>query len=430
MNKIRAYSAVTALLVALSGTYDGPLSVVTPVHAASKEKVSAKVGKPLQQAQELMKKKKFSEAMAKVKEADAVSGKSDYDNFQINEFAAFININLKNYPEVLKAYTATLDSPYLDKAEQTKRMKVIAQLNYQMKDYAKAAQAGQRYIKAAGNDNEMQLLIGQAFYLQHDYANAAKSMRDAVAAAAKAGSKPKREWLALIMSSEFEQKNNDGLASALEEMLTYYPSPDDWAKRLQIAEQKFKGSTSNTQILQLYRLKLATGTLSDPAEYVELAELALEQGYPGEAQAALEKGIAAGVIKPGGEKDRNTRLLNTAKAQAVEDQKSLAQSETDTAKAPTGDPQVKLGEAYLSYGQYDKAIAAIQAGLAKGKVKYADEAQLSIGQALLAAGKKDEAKKAFAAPTEGSLAAELGHLWTIFADHGAGSPAAAAASAQ
>ena len=34
----------------------------------------------------------------------------------------------------------------------------------------------------------------------------------------------------------------------------------------------------------------------DPAEFLEMAQLAIGQGLPGEAQAVLEKGIAEGVF--------------------------------------------------------------------------------------------------------------------------------------
>ena len=50
---------------------------------------------------------------------------------------------------------------------------------------------------------------------------------------------------------------------------------------------------------------------------------------------------------------------------------------------PTGDSDVKLGAAYLSYGENDKAIEALQRGIGKGGVKDPDEAGLLLGIAYL-----------------------------------------------
>ena len=49
---------------------------LSSVHA--QESLRPEVGKPLQAAQELMKAQKYKEALAKIREADAVSGKTAY----------------------------------------------------------------------------------------------------------------------------------------------------------------------------------------------------------------------------------------------------------------------------------------------------------------------------------------------------------------
>src|SRR3990170_4747695 len=74
--------AAAALAAALlgGGAVTGALLPAT-VHA--QDAVRPEVGKPLQAAQELIRARKFEEALAKVREADAVGGKTANENFLI-----------------------------------------------------------------------------------------------------------------------------------------------------------------------------------------------------------------------------------------------------------------------------------------------------------------------------------------------------------
>jgi Flp pilus assembly protein TadD len=145
-----------------------------------------------------------------------------------------------------------------------------------------------------------------------------------------------------------------------------------------------------------------------------MAQLAMEQGLPGEAQATLEKAFANKKFTEPRDVDSNTRLLNTAKTQATADRASLAKQEAEALKDKTsGELDVKIGAAYLSYGQYPQAVAAIQRGIAEGKLKNPAEAQLLLGIAQLRAGSKDEAGKTFKDVKGDETLARLGSLWAL-----------------
>jgi hypothetical protein len=76
---------------------------------------------------------------------------------------------------------------------------------------------------------------------------------------------------------------------------------------------------------------------------------------------------------------------------------------------------VEVGAAYMSYGQADKAVTLIQAGIAKGGLKYPDEANLLLGMAQLhahdAAGAHRTFDKVSSSSNEGY--AQLGRLWVL-----------------
>src|SRR5258708_8518657 len=115
-----------------------------------------------------------------------------------------------------------------------------------------------------------------------------------------------------------------------------------------------------------------TNSMNADTDYIEMAQLLGDAALPGEAQAVLEKALSSGVIKDE-HKERTNRLLNSLKARADADRKGLASFDTEAAKNPAGELSVKLGEVYYGFGDYQKAVDSLTAGLQKGQIKHIDD---------------------------------------------------------
>jgi predicted Zn-dependent protease len=127
----------------------------------------------------------------------------------------------------------------------------------------------------------------------------------------------------------------------------------------------------------------------------------------------MEKGVAAKVLTD----DRSMRLLANAKATAAANQADRAKDLAAANAAPQGDGGtglVDIGERMIGEGKAKEAIAMIQAGMKK-PLKDANNAQIRLGQAYLAAGQKNEAKAAFAKVKAPEKDAMVAHLWTLAA---------------
>jgi tetratricopeptide (TPR) repeat protein len=179
-----------------------------------------------------------------------------------------------------------------------------------------------------------------------------------------------------------------------------------------MAKQPQKNDRSQ---LQLFRLMSEVDVLQQPSDYSEMAQLALEQGSPGEAQHTLEKAFQKNVFTDARLKDKNQRLLESAKKAAETDQASLPRVAKDADSAPTGDKLVGVGLAYLGYQQYDKAVEALNKGLTKGGVKNEAEARLLLGIAQLKASHKDDAITTFHAVKGDPTLEHLANLWSLHA---------------
>jgi hypothetical protein len=143
-----------------------------------------------------------------------------------------------------------------------------------------------------------------------------------------------------------------------------------------------------------------------------MAQLAIGQGLPGEAQAILDKGFQKGAFAAK-QKDQATQLLNEAKQAVTLDKGTLEKQDAAARAKPTGDNDVKLGAAYLSYNELPKAIEALQRGIGKGGVKNPDDAAMLLGIAHLRSGNKPEAANAFNAVKNDPTMTRIAKLWLL-----------------
>jgi tetratricopeptide (TPR) repeat protein len=376
---------------------------------------SAKLAKPLHDAQELIQKKQYTEAIAKLKEADGTSGKTPYDQHIINDFLGFAYAKTGNYAEAAKAWEAELDDGFVSAADMPTKVKQLTEVNYQLKNYDKAIEFGNRAIKGGFADEQVKTIVGQSYYLKGDWKDTLKFEEGIADSEAKAGQTPKNETLQLILSSCIKMNDTACEQHALEKMVTYYPKPDYWYQLLYTLRQSVSGNDADT--LQVYRLMLETDTLKTADDYSEMASLAMDAGSPGEARSVLEKGFAGNIFTEQRIKDREQRMLDKAKQAGTTDQASLPKLEKEAEAAPTGTKNFGVGLAYFGYGQYDKATDQLTKALSKGGLaKNQEQAQLLLGISQLKAGHKDDAVKSFkAVKGDDQNLDRLAELWVLYA---------------
>jgi len=379
------------------------------VAADAAQTIGPKVGKPMKAAQEAMQAKKWPEALAKVKEAQAIEGKTPFEEYQINEFLGFILINQKDYAGASAAFERNIASGQVPAAELPTKLKTVSQLTFQTKQYPKTVDYVGRYLKLQPNDTDMQVLLSQAHYLQKSYKQAADTISPAIAATERAGRKPDENWLLLMMRSNYELNDAAGISTSLEKLVRHYPKPEYWDGLLTTLKQ---GDHPDPLTLGIYRLMLETGTLKRAQDYVEMGQLAIDAGVPGEAQSVVEAGFANKVLE-NADKARNERLLASAKKLVAEDRAALAQLDKEARASAGGQADVAVGQAYLSYGEYDKAIEALERGIKKGSVLRPEEAQISLGIAHMKKGQKEQAQAAFKAVKTDSEWSRLAGLWAL-----------------
>jgi len=375
--------------------------------------VTKALAKPLKAAQDALGKKDWRGALAELDKADAMSGKSAYDQFLISELRGFAYVRLNNYAEAGRNLEAGLNSGFLAQDDVPARVRALSQISYQTRNYGKAIEYGNRAIKGGYADADLYTLVGQAYYVQGDFKGTHRFMDNYVGDQIRRGQTPKKQSLELILSSCVKLKDDECTTGALERLVKYYPSPEYWQN---IMYSLFRAPDRDDKVLfNTFRLAANVDALNRSEEYTEMAQLAIEQGSPGEAVSILEQGFAKAVFTDQREKDKNQRLLDMARKSAATDQAALAKLATETGSAKTGGADVGLGKGYLSYGEYEKAAAAIQRGITKGGLNDKSEATLLLGISQLKGGNKNDAVKTFNTLKSDAKYGRLASLWAIHA---------------
>ena len=383
------------------------LLLATAAHAQA---LRPEVGKPLQSAQELIRAGKFREALAKVREADNVSGKSAAEQTMVERMRLAAASGAGDADTAAKAFEAV--APGVSAADRQRMIESIAGSYYRAKDYAKAQAWYARYFKEGGTSQANRTLMIQTQYLSGDLAGATRELTAEISAAEKSGAVPAEDRINLLMNAAVRQKDVAGETFALERLVTYYPKKEYWATLLNRIQRK--PGFSDRLSLDAYRLSLVTGTLTAPADYSEMAQLALQAGSGAEAQQVLDKGFAAGVLGKGAQADRDKRLKDLVQKRLDEAKKTEPEDERQALAAKDGSDLVTIGFNEVCEGQKQKGLQLMQQGLDKGGLKRPEDAKLHLGIAQLAAGEAAKAQQTFKSVGGTDGTADLARLWSLY----------------
>ncbi|MEO5882374.1 MAG: hypothetical protein ABIQ06_08145 [Caldimonas sp.] len=379
----------------------------------AQEALRPEIGKPLQAAQELIKAHRYKEALAKVREAEAAGARNANETYLLERMRIAAASGAGDVDTVARSFEALSGSGRLSAADKVRMVESIAVGYYRAQQYAKAMQWGQRYFREGGTSGAIRTMLIQSQYLSGDFAGASKELVAEVTAAERAGHAPAEDRLKLLLNAATKQGDNNAYVLAVEKLVIYYPKKEYWVDLL--SRMQRKPSFSDRLALDTYRLSLATGSMTRPADFMEMAQLALQADLPTEAKQVVDKGFASGVLGAGAEAERHKRLRDLVVKRLAEDTVARSQDETSARAAKSGDPLVAAGMNEVYSGQAAKGVQLMQQGIAKGGLKRLEDAKLHLGIAQLLAGDKAKAQATFKSVQGSDGTADLARLWMLHA---------------
>ena len=386
---------------------------LSPVYA--QDAVRPDIGKPLQAASALLKAGKFKEALSKIREVDGVPNKTANETYLIESMRGSAATGVGDNETIIKSFESVIASGKAPPATQLKLVEAVAGAHYRARDYAATNKWASRYLREGGSNPQIRTLLIQSYFQAGDFTNSAKESLVDIQADERAGRTPSEEKLQLLANSYLRQKNTGGYIATIEKLLNYYPKKSLWADV--ISRLQRKPGFSDRLALDVYRMQLATGNLTATEDYMEMSQLALQAGFPGEAKKVVDEGYANGALGKGAGVDRQKRLRDLVEKRVAENQKVIAAGVEEAAAnaAKDGNAQVSLGYNLFTAGQATKGISMMEAGIKKGGLKRPDDAGLRLGTSLIQAGQKAKAAQVLKTVKGTDGTQDLASLWVLFA---------------
>ena len=381
----------------------------------AQESLRPEVGKPLQAAQDLIKTGRYREALVKVHEAEGGSRNAN-EIYLIERMRIAAASGAGDADTASKSFEILNGTGKVSGPDKLRMIESIAGTYYRSQQYAKSMQWSQRYLREGGTSPAIRTMLIQSQYLSGDFAGAAKELMVEIQGAERGGSPPGEDRLKLLLNAAAKQGDNNSYVYAMEKLVTYYPKKEYWVDLL--SRMQRKTNFSDRLSLDAYRLSLATGSMSAPADYMEMAQLALQADLASEGKQVIAKGMSSGALSTGAQADRAKRLQALVDKKLAEDTASRAEDEKQAAAAKTGDAMMALGMNLVYAGQAAKGVQLMQEGIAKGGLKRPEDAKLHLGIGQLAAGDKAKAQATFKTVQGTDGTADLARLWALYARRG------------
>ncbi len=385
-------------------------AILVPLAAPqADEALRPAVGKPLEKAKSLLGSHNYPGALTQVDLAAGAGNISPKEQVIILQMRGAIQQAAGDPAGAAKSYQQLAESGHFAGRDLQKFLSAEASLAFAAHDYGQTVTAIDHYQKAGGDDPAFQTLLIQAHFQQKDFAEAAHLQAAQIQAEEHAGKHPSEAELQLWVAATQQSGDEAGLQDSKRTLVLYYPTPVYWASL--IGDVQRRPGFSDRLAFDVRRLQRAVHILDTADGYIELAELALAAGLPGEAKSALDEGYARQLLGKGAGAARQDRLKALAYRNFEDEQKQLAQpaapGETDVNKVE------ELGEQYLSVGEIDKGSALIEQSLRKGQLRHADDAKLHLGLAYVIAGQPARAVQVLRTVGGADGAADLARLWIL-----------------
>lgn len=309
-----------------------------------------------------------------------------------------------------RALDMSIDSGVAPPNEMVVFLRAQADLALNARDNNKAERALTRLGQLQPNDIDVQARLAQLRINQGRVADGLTALQSAISASTAAGQPAPESWYRFALARSFDSRDAAIRGRAVgfgRALVGAYPTAVNWRDAL-LVYREVAAPDAATQI-DLSRLMVAAGTMAGERDYYDFANGLNQGGYPAEAKAVLEAGIARRMVDASRSPFRE--LLATANARIPADRADLAASQRSALAAATGTPALRTGDAFLGYARYPEAIALYQAALQKGGVD-ANLVNTRLGIAYALSGQRPLAETALRAVT--GPRAELAAFWLLW----------------
>ncbi len=332
-----------------------------------------------------------------------------YDQFVAGQFAVNLGGKLKDQSLQELGLNAMVNSGFTPAEQLAQYTFFLGNFAYGAGRYTEAQQRLQSAYDGGYRNNNIGALIAEAYFKENKNQQGLAALERAVEDAKTGGAKAPEDWYRRGAGIAMKGGVPGATASWTYKLVEAYPSGENWRAALSVYRDAATPKLDNQQNLELMRLMRKANAMQSERDYFEYADAAGPRKLPGEVSSVLEEGIAKGAVRANTQYTKET--LGLARESVSADKASLPASERDAGKAANGRIALATADAFLGYGNYQKAVNMYQTAISKGGI---DTNRAQIGLGISKAGEQDwqGAKTAFAAVTGSrKLIADFWMLW-------------------
>jgi tetratricopeptide (TPR) repeat protein len=400
-----AIAAVLALGAIASPVVAQKKPAAAPAKGPTLSKEFRAAAQPVQKA---MTAKDFAAAKAALPAAQAVATTPD-DKYYAGLFTYQIAANTKDTPGTIAGAEAMLASGVTPPDQASQINFLLGRETYFAKDYVKSLAYLNESVRLGNKSPEVLIMAADISFKQKQYAPGLTYAEQGITAQKAAGQPVPQDWYERALSAAYNAKNGPELVKWGGMLVKAFPTSANWRSTLVLYRDSKQMDGQIT--LDLYRLMRATKAIAGERDYFDYAAIASERGLPGETKAVVDLAIASDA-KLATSKNL-AELRSAAVPKIAADMASLPASERSAAASPAARPSMGTADAYLSYGQYAKAVPLYRSALTKTGVD-PDTVNMRLGIALAMSGDKEGARTALQA-VKGARA-EIAAFWMVYLD--------------
>lgn len=267
---------------------------------------------------------------------------------------------------------------------------------------------------------DLEITMAESYFSSGDVAEGLAYLDKAIAARKAQGQEVDPQWYRRGITVAYNNKAVPQIYDIVVDWVSDYPSPENWRDAINLTRNL--NDYADAEILDLLRLSNRAGVLTEKQDYLYYIESADPRRLPKEVKDLIDQAYAKGALS----KDDIyvADSLSTANSRIASDRAELPSLERDASAPSAGLRTVfAAGDAFLSYGDYAKAVTFYEKSLGMAGVDR-NVALTRLGIAQTALGNHAAAQASFE-KVEGARM-PIARLWATYAAQQAGGATAAA----
>jgi len=341
--------------------------------------------------------------------------KSGDEQLQTGQMVYNVGIKINDLPMRLRGMEMMIGSGKVPATAVAQYNFIAFQLSDNVKDYAKAETYLRKSMELGYTTPELGaggllVALAQNHFNAGEYANGLTQLDNAIAAKKAAGETVEERLYEIGFSVAYREGLEPQVYDYAIRRAQEFPTTDSWTNAINVV--RILNDVGPQASLDLLRLSRAADVLSDKQEYIIYVETADARRLPKEVKDIIEEGYASGAL----ERDDTyiADQFRIANDRIASDRADLPALEKDAMAADASvRTVVAAASAYLSYGEYGKAVSFYQKAVGMPGVDV-NEALTRLGMAQVGLKDYDGAVESFG-QVQGERA-PIARIWAGYAN--------------